>query len=174
MFSAQLRVSLSPHAFLSSVSSFSCSKFQSFTLSYNVSSKEVFGDEISGKQEFFFLILAVALISVILCFVIMMIFSGFIVDLETVFPWLSWIQWISAFRYASNVLTINEFRHLILCQVTNMTNVCLLTGEQVLDQRNLDYAKNWDIWKYFLGLTIMAMTFLILAYIQLLRIKKTR
>jgi hypothetical protein len=55
-----------------------------------------------------------------------------------------------------------------------MTNICPLTGEQVLNQLNIDHAKDWDMWKYFLGLTIMAMTFLILAYIQLLRIKKTK
>jgi hypothetical protein len=126
------------------------------------------------ENENSFLILAVSLISVVLCFVIMMVFTGFLVDLATVFRWLSWIEWISAFRYASNVLTINEFRHLILCQATNMTNICPLKGEKVLNKLNLDHAKDWDMWKYFLGLTIMAMTFLILAYIQLIRIKKTK
>ncbi|CAF4782215.1 unnamed protein product, partial [Rotaria sp. Silwood2] len=39
-----------------------------------------------------------------------MMFSGFLIDLSSIFSWLSWIQWINAFRYASNVLTINEFQ----------------------------------------------------------------
>jgi ATP-binding cassette subfamily G (WHITE) protein 2 len=104
----------------------------------------------------------------------MMVFSGFIVDLTTVFQWLSWIQWISAFRYASNVLTINEFRHLLLCETINGTNICSFAGEKVLDQKNLAHANDWDMWKYFAALAGMATFFLILSYIQLARMKKTK
>jgi hypothetical protein len=104
----------------------------------------------------------------------MMVFSGFLVDLATVFGWLSWMQWISAFRYSSNILTISEFRHLTFCQTKNMSGLCPLTGEQVLNGRDLAHATYWDMWKHFLALTGMAMAFLILAYIQLVRIKKTK
>ncbi|CAF3327263.1 unnamed protein product [Rotaria socialis] len=117
---------------------------------------------------------AVALISVVLVFVIMMVFSGFLVDLATVFGWLSWIQWISAFRYSSNVLTISEFRNLTFCETKNMSCLFPLTGEQVLDSRDLSHATDWDMWKHFLALTGMAVFYLILAYIQLVRIKKTK
>jgi hypothetical protein len=103
----------------------------------------------------------------------MLVFTGFIVDLDSIFSWLSWIQWISAFRYASNVLTVNEFRAITFC-LSNATNICPLTGADVLNQRELDHANNWDLWKYFFALTMMAVTFLLLSYIQLVRIKKSK
>ncbi len=83
------------------------------------------------------------------------------------------MQWISGFRYASNVLTINEFQGLTFC-LPNQTNICPLTGEEILDKRGLPHNNPWDLWKYFLALTSMAVIFFILAYIQLMRTKKTK
>jgi ATP-binding cassette subfamily G (WHITE) protein 2 len=102
-----------------------------------------------------------------------MIFSGFMVDLSSVFNWLSWIQWISPFRYASNMLTINEFRNITFC-LSNMTNDCPMTGKDVLEQKKIDYKTDWDMWKNFLAIAIMTLAFFILAFIQLLRMKKTK
>ena len=116
---------------------------------------------------------AVALIVVVFSFVVMMMFSGFLVDLSSIFASLRWIQWVSAIRYASNILAINEFRNLKLC-LSNNTGVCPLTGEQVLTQHEIDHTTDWDMWKNFLALSMMAVVFLILAYIQLLRIKKQK
>ncbi len=107
-------------------------------------------------------------------FILMMVFSGFLIDLSSVFVWLSWIQWVSAFRYALNVLIVNEFRGNITFCLANATNNCTLTGLNVLQQRGLDYASDWDMWKYFFALCMMVFTFLLLAYIQLVRIKKTK
>lgn len=103
----------------------------------------------------------------------MMVFSGFLIDLKSVFNWLSWIQWISGFRYALNTLTVNEFRSSIFC-LANATSVCPVLGTDVLDQRGLDHATDWDMWKYFFALSMMTLTFLVLAFIQLVRIKKTK
>ena len=114
-----------------------------------------------------------ALIVVVLIFVVMMMFTGFLIDLTSVFDWLSWIQWISALRYASNILTINEFQGLKFC-LANLTNICPITGESVLDKRGLDHAHPWDLWKNFFALTTMSMVFFALAYIQLIRTKKTK
>jgi ATP-binding cassette subfamily G (WHITE) protein 2 len=128
----------------------------------------------SNIMFFFFLSLsAVALIVVVLIFVIMFVFSGFLIALDSVFDWLSWIQWISAFRYASNILTVNEFRYIQFC-LANDTNICPTTGAEILKNKDLDYTTNWDMWKYFFALTLMTITFLLLAYIQLFRIKKTK
>ncbi|CAF2130654.1 unnamed protein product [Rotaria magnacalcarata] len=115
----------------------------------------------------------VALIIVVLIYVGMMVFSGFLIKLTSMFNWLSWIQWISAFRYASNVLTINEFQGLKLC-LPNQTNVCLVMGEDVLSDRGIDHGTAWDLWKNFFALTMMTTIFFVLAYIRLLRIKKTK
>ncbi|CAF1226273.1 unnamed protein product [Rotaria sordida] len=117
--------------------------------------------------------LAVALIIAILIFVVMTMFTGFLVDLSSVFSWLSWIQWISAFRYASNMLTISDFKGLTFC-LSNATNFCPLTGDEILDTRGLAHANSWDLWKNFFALTIMSIMFFVFAYIQLLRMKKTK
>ncbi len=103
----------------------------------------------------------------------MMVFSGFLIDLNSIFSFLRWIQWFSAFRYATNLLTINEFRNLTFCSENN-THICTLTGEQILTQRDIPYATNWDVWKNLLALILMIIIFLIMAYIQLLRMKKVK
>jgi ATP-binding cassette, subfamily G (WHITE), member 2 len=114
-----------------------------------------------------------ALIIVILVYVIMMLISGFLTDVESIFNWLSWIRWISAFHYAANVLNINEFRGIRFC-LSNMTDLCPTAGEEVLTRKALDFNTDWDLWKYFLALTMMAISFLLLALIQLFRLKKTK
>lgn len=117
--------------------------------------------------------LGVALITAILIFLIMMIFTGFLISLDSVFNWLSWIRWISAFRYASNMLTMNEFRPITFC-LTNATNICPLTGLQVLNERGLSYTTNWDMWQNYFALSMMTVGVFVLALIQLFRIKKTK
>ncbi|CAF1995870.1 unnamed protein product [Rotaria magnacalcarata] len=76
----------------------------------------IFMANVFGSATCFFVaasisVFAVALIILVLIFVIMMVFSGFLVELESVFKFLRWIKWFSAFRYAYNVLIINEFRN---------------------------------------------------------------
>lgn len=103
----------------------------------------------------------------------MMVFSGFLIDLNSVFSFLQWIQWFSAFRYAMNLLTINEFTNLTFC-LQNNTLSCSLTGEEILIEHNIPHANSWDIWQNLLALVIMIMSFLFLAYIQLLSMKKVK
>lgn len=129
--------------------------------------------QIFDFKDFLFIFLAVALIIVILIFIIMMIFSGFFVDLSSVLNWLSWIQWISAFRYGLNMLAINEFRNITFC-LSNMTDICPTTGIDVLEQKKIDYKTDWDMWKNIFAISIMAFGFFILAFIQLLRMKKIK
>jgi ATP-binding cassette subfamily G (WHITE) protein 1/ATP-binding cassette subfamily G (WHITE) protein 2 len=115
--------------------------------------------------------LAVALSVAILSFSMMMVVSGFLVDPDSIFPFLRWIQWISAIRYSSNLLTINEFQNLKFC-LSNNTKICPLAGEQILIQRHIPYDTDWDIWKNLLVISIIALAFFVLAFIQLLRIRK--
>jgi hypothetical protein len=115
----------------------------------------------------------VAVTVAVLILTIMMIFSGFLIKLDSIFNWLSWIQWISAIRYASNVVMINEFRGLTFC-LANASEVCLTSGENVLKDKAIDHTVDWDLWKYFLALSLMVVIFFVLTYIQLIRIKKTK
>jgi ABC-type multidrug transport system permease subunit len=43
------------------------------------------------------------------CIMPMIIFSGFLVNLDTVYVWLRWIQYLSPIRYAMEILVRNEF-----------------------------------------------------------------
>ncbi|CAF1236409.1 unnamed protein product [Adineta steineri] len=113
----------------------------------------------------------VALVMVICSYVTMMLFSGFLIDIQSIVSFLRWIQWISVFRYASNVLAINEFRNLTLC-LSSHCDIGLMTGEEILSRRHISYSSTWDIWKNILALLLITITFFLMTYIQLLRIKK--
>ena len=102
-----------------------------------------------------------------------LLFAGFLVEVSSIVSFLRWIQYFSIFRYASNALLINEYRGLTLCQPNN-TNVCTTTGEEILTELHLRHSTSWDLWKNFLALILIAAGFLILSFIQLLRIKKTK
>jgi len=103
----------------------------------------------------------------------MMVFSGFIVNLASLYTWISWIRWISAFRYASNLLTINEFRGINFC-LANMTSICPTNGTDVLNQNQIAYQTYWDKWENLFAITVMAAGFFLLAFIQLIIMKKTK
>ena len=103
----------------------------------------------------------------------MMLFSGFLIDLTSIATYLRWMQWVSVFRYASNLLAINEFRNFTLCLLPER-KMCSFTGEQVLSERHISYTGSWDIWMNLLALSSIALTFFVLAYIQLVRMKKLK
>mgnify|MGYP006892788269 FL=1 len=103
----------------------------------------------------------------------MLVFSGFLIALESVFNWLRWLQWLSAVRYSFNVLIINEFRNIQFCH-QNYTDICPMNGHEVLKKQSLNYEIEWDLWKYFFALTMMTLMFFFLAFFQLFRIKKTK
>ncbi|KAK1802730.1 hypothetical protein P4O66_021264, partial [Electrophorus voltai] len=51
---------------------------------------------------------AMANILIALPFVFMMVFGGFLVNLNSMLIWLSWLKWISIFKYGLDAITINE------------------------------------------------------------------
>ncbi|CAF0723213.1 unnamed protein product [Adineta steineri] len=109
-----------------------------------------------------------------MCFVLMMVFGGFLVEISSVVSFLSWIKWISIFRYSFNILNINEFSGLTLC-LKNNTNICPINGTDIIHNvAHIEYETQWDLWKNFVALGSMTIIFLILAYVQLLRMKKTK
>ena len=103
--------------------------------------------------------------------VVMLVFTGYLVDLTNVVEFLAWIKWISLFRYASNVITINEFTQLKFCPM-NKTSICSMKGEWILDNHRIDYETNWHLWKNLLALAVITFFFFTLTFIQLLRIQR--
>nr|XP_055061981.1 broad substrate specificity ATP-binding cassette transporter ABCG2b isoform X1 [Misgurnus anguillicaudatus] len=96
-------------------------------------------------------------------FIFMMVFGGFLVNLNSMLSWLSWLQWASIFKYGLNAVTINEMKGLVF----NAT----MTGEMYLESQGIDYS-TWGFWQNqvaLLGIILICMT---LAYVQLRRINR--
>lgn len=66
----------------------------------------------------------------------LMIFSGFYVNLDSIGPWFSWIQYISPIKYSFTALMLNEFTGLSLTYDTNTPRY--KNGDDVLTQFSLD------------------------------------
>jgi ATP-binding cassette subfamily G (WHITE) protein 2 len=105
----------------------------------------------------------------------MMVFGGFLVEISSVVNFLSWIKWISIFRYSFNIININEFSGLQLCIKEGNSTICSINGTSIIHNvSHIEYETQWDLWKNFVALGSMAVIFFMLAYIQLLRMKKTK
>ncbi|XP_072512853.1 broad substrate specificity ATP-binding cassette transporter ABCG2b [Salminus brasiliensis] len=109
---------------------------------------------------------AMANILIALPFVFMMVFGGFLVNLNSMLSWLSWLKWISIFKYGLDAVTINEMTGQVF-----YSNGSIVTGELYLRLMGLDYSA-WGFWQNqvaLLGIVLVCMT---LAYIQLRRINR--
>ncbi|CAF1585671.1 unnamed protein product, partial [Didymodactylos carnosus] len=80
-------------------------------------------------------------------YVIMIIFSGFIVDLKSIVGALNWMQWFSILRYALYGLNVKEFTNLKLCAAVanNATSICSYRGEDIVTERHIVYESDWDL-----------------------------
>ena len=61
-----------------------------------------------------------------------------------------------------------------LCCDNNTNNGYPIDGIEILEAQHIEYTSDWDLWKNFVALAGIALGFLTLAYIQLLRMKKTK
>uniref|UniRef100_A0A671MN50 ABC transporter domain-containing protein n=1 Tax=Sinocyclocheilus anshuiensis TaxID=1608454 RepID=A0A671MN50_9TELE len=93
-------------------------------------------------------------------FVFMMVFGGFLVNLNSMLSWLSWLKWASIFKYGLDAVTINE-----------MKGQVFYSGNMYLQSQGIDYSV-WGFWQNqvaLLGIILVCITF---AYIQLRRINR--
>ncbi|XP_030879438.1 ATP-binding cassette sub-family G member 2 [Leptonychotes weddellii] len=121
-------------------------------------------------------VVSIATLLMTISFVFMMIFSGLLVNLRTVGPWLSWLQYLSIPRYGYAALQHNEFLGQNFCPGVNVTanNTCsyaICTGEEFLLNQGIDLSQ-WGLWKNHVALACMIVIFLTIAYLKLLFLKK--
>ncbi|XP_068593550.1 broad substrate specificity ATP-binding cassette transporter ABCG2b [Cebidichthys violaceus] len=109
---------------------------------------------------------AMANILIALPFVFMMVFGGFLVNLNAMLSWLSWLQWISIFRYGLNAAFINEMSGQLF-----YSNTTIIPGEAFLKSQNIDYSV-WGFWQNQVALLGIILVCMILAYVQLRRINR--
>ncbi|XP_068949875.1 broad substrate specificity ATP-binding cassette transporter ABCG2 [Petaurus breviceps papuanus] len=122
-------------------------------------------------------VVSVANIFMTISFVFMMIFSGLLVNLTTIVPWLSWLQYFSIPRYGYTALQHNEFLGLNFCPDLNTTisnSTCeyaMCSGEDFLTNQGIDLSP-WGLWENHVALACMIVIFLTIAYLRLLFLKK--
>uniref|UniRef100_A0A8C1YKP4 ATP-binding cassette, sub-family G (WHITE), member 2c n=1 Tax=Cyprinus carpio TaxID=7962 RepID=A0A8C1YKP4_CYPCA len=109
---------------------------------------------------------AMANILIAMPYVFMMVFGGFLVNLNSMLSWMSWLKWASIFRYGYNALAINELKGQVF--ISNYTS---LRGDVYLDHQEIDHS-TWGFWQNQVALTGIMCVCLILAYVQLCRINR--
>ncbi|RVE75979.1 hypothetical protein OJAV_G00004260 [Oryzias javanicus] len=109
---------------------------------------------------------AMANILIALPFVFMMVFGGYLVNLNAMLDWLSWLKWISIFRYGLNAAFINEMKGQVF-----YSNNTIFPGELYLVSMGLDYSV-WGFWQNIVALLGIIIICMILAYVQLRRVNR--
>ncbi|ELR13185.1 ABC2 type transporter superfamily protein [Acanthamoeba castellanii str. Neff] len=97
------------------------------------------------------------------------IFSGLLVNEDSVPSWVAWVKYFSLFKYGFQILAINEFDGLqFTCEPSERVNgTCIYaTGQDVLDAMNLDKEEN-QIWASFLFLFMQLALWNVVAYFGL-------
>ncbi|XP_065906221.1 broad substrate specificity ATP-binding cassette transporter ABCG2-like isoform X2 [Dysidea avara] len=106
-------------------------------------------------------------------FVTQLVFGGFLINLNSLSSWLSWIQYLSIFRYALNALYTNELENGVYCdRIFNQTNDnmnCLNENLTVYGDIQLESMRYSDqsILANELGLLIYVIVMLTCIYITL-------
>ncbi|XP_006867818.1 PREDICTED: ATP-binding cassette sub-family G member 2-like [Chrysochloris asiatica] len=143
-----------------------------FTLMMVAYSASSMGLAIAAGQS----VVSIATLLMTISFVFMMMFSGLLVNLTTIVPWLSWLQYFSIPRYGFAALEHNEFLGQHFCPGFNatMNNTCgyaICTGEEFLVNQGIDLSP-WGLWRNHVALACMIIIFLTIAYLKLLFLKK--
>ncbi|KAM9610431.1 broad substrate specificity ATP-binding cassette transporter ABCG2-like isoform 6-T6 [Morphnus guianensis] len=131
-------------------------------------------------------VVAVANLLITICFVLMLIFSGLLVNLPSVMGWLNWLKYFSIPRYGLTALQVNEFRDLYFCGEKNPNvtasvgdvDSCppdisgeMCSGEAYLCSQGIA-PTNWAMWENIVALFCMTVIFLIIAYAKLRFMRK--
>lgn len=123
-------------------------------------------------------VVSVATLLMTIAFVFMMLFSGLLVNLRTIGPWLSWLQYFSIPRYGFTALQYNEFLGQEFCPGFNVTDnstcvnsYAICTGNEYLINQGIELSP-WGLWKNHVALACMIIIFLTIAYLKLLFLKK--
>ncbi|NXP48287.1 ABCG2 protein, partial [Heliornis fulica] len=116
-------------------------------------------------------VVAVANLLITICFVLMLIFSGLLVNLPSIMGWLNWLQYVSIPRYG---LTVS--RQSIVCPWIINTKFfpvlfCRCSGEAYLCSQGIT-PTNWAMWENIVALFCMTVIFLVIAYAKLRFMRK--
>ena len=98
-------------------------------------------------------------------FLIMLLFGGFLVNVQTMAPWYSWLRYVSIFYYSFEILMTNELDGLLMSFNAPGYPAIPIYGEVFLKTIGMDVdSQNRDL----AYLCILAAGFMVLAYLLLL------
>ncbi|NXG09189.1 ABCG2 protein, partial [Sakesphorus luctuosus] len=120
-------------------------------------------------------VVAVANLLITICFVLMLIFSGLLVNLPSIMGWLNWLKYFSIPRYGLTVsrkqLSLQYFRrnhnNTELCPMP----FCSCSGEAYLCSQGIT-PTSWAMWENIVALFCMTVIFLSIAYAKLRFMRK--
>ncbi|CAG5134414.1 unnamed protein product, partial [Candidula unifasciata] len=115
-------------------------------------------------------VFAVAQLLLATGYIFMMLFGGFLINPDSIGPWLNWVQYINLFKYSLSALYINEFKDRYFC--INNGTTCK-SGNTYLNEQQISHQYTWDLWCNHMALLIHAAFLMLLTYVQLRRMKKT-
>ncbi|XP_072165159.1 broad substrate specificity ATP-binding cassette transporter ABCG2-like [Diadema setosum] len=118
-------------------------------------------------------IAGIATLLIAMCYVVMMVFGGLLVNILSLPIWLQWLQYLSIFRYGLNALLINELVDMNFCYNVSLPVTCVVPGTSYLDNQGIDYS-DWGLWQNEVGISAMTLGLLVIGYIQLRRIPKVK
>ncbi|XP_062902986.1 broad substrate specificity ATP-binding cassette transporter ABCG2 [Mobula hypostoma] len=122
-------------------------------------------------------IIGIANLIISVLFVIMIIFSGLLVNLPSVVSWLSWLHYLSIPYYGFTALEVNELVGLIFCNESELVSAgnafpeVMCTGEQYLEKQGVETSK-WALWQNNLAMALMMVILFTIAYLKLRFMKK--
>jgi len=115
-------------------------------------------------------VFAVANLACTMFYVIMMIFSGLLVSINSWPDSSRWLGYLSFTKYSYELFVENEFDGLVLPCVAGQGQPC--TGAEVLSKKYLDIPDLGVKWKKVVALVVYTTGLMFFSYLALLRLKK--
>ncbi|XP_048475874.1 broad substrate specificity ATP-binding cassette transporter ABCG2 isoform X2 [Rhincodon typus] len=127
---------------------------------------------------------AAATLMITVIFVLMILFSGLLVNLPSVVVWLNWLKYFSIPRYGVTALQVNEFVGLKFCNNSESVSIAkennhsmnfeliICTGEEFLAKQGIE-ATEWALWQNHLALAGIMLICFMISFLKLRFMKKT-
>lgn len=124
-------------------------------------------------------IFAIANLMTAVCYVVMMVFGGLLLNQQSFGDWIGWLKYFSIFKYGMESMSINELNGMQFSCSNETTaspsgSFCVagtLDGSKYLDVQGIDVDMLW--WNEFI-LFAMSTALCFLTYIQLRRVNKDK
>mmetsp|Transcript_2744 Transcript_2744/g.3903 ORF Transcript_2744/g.3903 Transcript_2744/m.3903 type:complete len:647 (+) Transcript_2744:262-2202(+) len=114
-------------------------------------------------------VVSVAALWLSLAYVLFMVAGGLLINLDDLGAWLSWLKYISIFRYGIEIMNVNELHGMEFACDNHQMTPCP-SGDDYLETQSF---KPGNLWWDIFALGLMFVIYMILAYLLLSRQKKT-